>query len=103
MIRLAVAQINPTVGDLKGNKTKILDYVSKAKRGGADLVVFPELALTGYPPEDLLLKEHFISENLKIISDLAKDVKNILAVIGFVDRDKNKHLYNAAALIYKGK
>ncbi len=103
MLRLALAQINPTVGDLKANKEKILEAIIKAKAQGVDIVVFPELVLTGYPPEDLLLKEHFVSENLKMIGSLAKEVKDILAIVGFVDRDKNKKLYNAAALIYNGK
>ena len=58
-IRIAIAQINTTVGDFTGNAAKVLDYIQKAQRGGAQLIVFPELTITGYPPEDLLLKEKF--------------------------------------------
>ena len=67
-LRLALAQINPTVGDLSGNTEKILEYVRKARRARADIALFPELALTGYPPEDLLLKPQFISDNLPCAS-----------------------------------
>ena len=62
--RLALAQINPTVGDIAGNTAKILDYLERAREAQADLVAFPELAITGYPPEDLLFKRSFLTDNV---------------------------------------
>lgn len=102
-MRIALAQINPIVGDLKGNQQKILDYINQAKSQEADLVVLPELALCGYPPEDLLHKEHFVQDNIKELQGLARKVSKITAIIGFVDMDKQKRLYNAAAVIVDGK
>ncbi|MCA9405346.1 MAG: NAD+ synthase [Candidatus Omnitrophica bacterium] len=103
MIRIALAQINPIVGDLKGNSLRIKDEIAKAAALCADLVVFPELALCGYPPEDLLYKEHFIKDNLHAVNELAKEAKIIAAIFGFVDMDKKGNLYNAAAIIHNGK
>ncbi|MEI6862892.1 MAG: NAD+ synthase [Candidatus Omnitrophota bacterium] len=101
-IRLALAQINCTVGDLAGNARKIEEYLAKAESLGADIVSFPELAITGYPPEDLLLKPSFVSDNISALGKVAKSVGNIVAVVGFVDR-KNTNIYNAAAIIHNGK
>lgn len=103
MLRIALAQINPTVGDLSGNRQKIADYIARAYAQGADLVAFPELAITGYPPEDLLYKDHFIRDNIKSLNALAAQVKDIVVVVGFVDIDKAKRPYNAAAIIYNGR
>ncbi|MEJ2696338.1 MAG: NAD+ synthase [Candidatus Sulfobium sp.] len=103
VLRLAMAQINPTVGDLEGNASVILAWTRKARRKKADIVAFPELAVTGYPPEDLVLKPQFISDNIKAVERLIPKVRGIAAVVGFVDRGKNKELYNAAALICDGK
>ena len=103
MLRIALAQINPTVGDLPGNRQKILEYITRARAKDADIVVFPELAVCGYPPEDLLLKEHFVRDNIKSLNLLAREVKDIAAVIGFVDIDNKKCLYNAAAVIFDGR
>lgn len=100
--RLAIAQINCTVGDLDGNSKKIIEYLQKAKDLGADIVSFPELSITGYPPEDLLLKEGFISDNLRALGRIAKSAGDIVTVVGFVDKD-NGDIYNAAAVIYKGE
>jgi NAD+ synthase (glutamine-hydrolysing) len=100
-LRIALAQINPTVGDFEGNISKILDYLEDADKSGAQLVVFPELAITGYPPEDLLLKPNFIEDNLEALKKVQKKVKDIIAVIGFVDRSDD--IYNAAAIIYNKK
>ena len=86
MKRIAAAQINSTVGDLKGNCAKILEYIEKARAFGADIVAFPELAITGYPPEDLLLKTDFIDDNLKMLHELTRQVKDIVVIVGFVDR-----------------
>jgi len=99
MLRIALAQINPVVGDLKGNRGRILRYHNKAERLEADLVVYPELALCGYPPEDLLFKEHFVQDTLKNLAVLTKKISRPVAAVGFVDRDKSGNLYNAAAIV----
>ena len=96
-LRIALAQINSTVGDLSGNKRKICSYIKKARKYKADYAVFPELAVTGYPPEDLLLKPQFISDNIDAMNTLIAETKGITVVVGFVDR--NHGLYNAAAVI----
>jgi len=103
MLRLALAQINPTVGDLSGNAEKILEYVRTARRARADIAVFPELALTGYPPEDLLLKPQFISDNIAAMKKISRAISGIAVVAGFVDRGKNNEIYNAAAVIAGGE
>lgn len=102
MLRIALGQINTIVGDFAGNSNLILDHVNRAKKAKARIVLFPELALCGYPPEDLLLKNHFIDNNLKAISSLAKKISGITAVIGFVDADAQGKIYNAAAVIENG-
>jgi NAD+ synthase (glutamine-hydrolysing) len=102
-LRIALAQINTTVGDIAGNARKILDFTNKAKRKGASVVVFPELALTGYPPEDLLLRASFIEENLSAWRDLARRISGITAVVGFVDRGKDGRNYNAAGIASGGR
>ena len=101
-MRIALAQINTTVGDLEGNTGKVLDFCARAKAGEADLVVFPELATTGYPPEDLLLKKHFIDGNLKALAAIARQVRGLAAVVGFVDRNARGELFNAAAILADG-
>ena len=101
-LRIAVAQINCTVGDIDGNSQKIVDYISRSKNLGADITVFPELAITGYPPEDLLLKKSFIDDNLSAIKKIAKSVNETIAIIGFADR-QDTALYNAAAIVYAGE
>lgn len=101
-LRVALAQINPTVGDLSANAKKIITYLDKAKKWGADLVTFPELAICGYPPEDLLFKPHFIKDNLKALKEIVVSLGDITAVIGFVDSDK-EGIYNAAAVINNNK
>ncbi len=102
-LRVALAQINPTVGDLDGNTHKILAAMQKAHAEGAHIVCFPELALTGYPPEDLLLKPGFVDANmhkLEILREASKELSGLTSVIGFVDRDHD--IYNAAAIIHEG-
>jgi len=98
MIRIALAQINPTVGDFRKNHSRIVKYIKRAKKNKVDLVVFPELALTGYPPEDLILKKHFIAENKKFLNSLRKVCKGIVAIIGFLEQDKHS-VYNSCAVI----
>ena len=101
MIRLALSQINVTVGDLAGNRDKILDHVHRARDLGAHVVVFPELAIPGYPPEDLLFKPRFIQSNLDVLNELVRATQGIAAVFGFVDRHDD--IYNAAAIACDGR
>ncbi|HXU39625.1 MAG TPA: NAD+ synthase [Blastocatellia bacterium] len=101
-IRVALGQINPTVGDLAGNADLIIDYIGRARDTGADIVAFPELALTGYPPEDLLLKPHFVRDNLAILDRIIAASKDLIVIVGFVDTD-GSDIYNAAALIAGGE
>src|SRR5476651_216236 len=101
-MRIALAQINPTVGDLAGNARKIIDFINRAKSAGAQLVVFPELAVTGYPPKDLLLKPQFVSDNLRALGLIASRVNGIDAIVGYAERNSEavgRPLRNAAALI----
>ena len=102
-MRLAIAQLNTTVGDFKGNAAKICSHIRQSEASGADLVCFPELTITGYPPEDLLLKPSFIEANLRSLESLAEFTKelHIAAVVGFVDL-KDGETYDAAAVIYRG-
>src|SRR6059058_2742419 len=100
-LRVALAQINSTVGDIQGNAAKIRDYIGRARDEGAQLVVFPELALTGYPPEDLLLKTHFVDAAGDALRKLASDVKDIVALVGFPERADD--VYNAAAVLADGE
>jgi len=99
--RIALAQINTRVGDLSGNITLISRNIEKAKKMGADIIAFPELAVTGYPPEDLLLKPDFIEDNLIAVDELAKSVSGITAIVGFVYREED--IYNSSAIIENGK
>ena len=85
--RLAMAQINPTVGDLDGNTRKIVEYIDQARALQADLVAFPELAVTGYPPEDLLFKSQFVRANIARMKEIAAESRGIAVVVGFVDAD----------------
>jgi NAD+ synthase (glutamine-hydrolysing) len=100
-LRIAMAQINPTVGDLAGNRDRIIEAIRLARKAGADIVALPELAVTGYPPEDLLLKPQFIQDNLRTLREVASATKGITAVVGFVDRQD--FLYNAAAVLHNGE
>src|SRR5688500_14104187 len=100
-LRLALAQMNATVGDLAGNAEIIVRRLDEAREVGAHIVAFPELAITGYPPEDLLLKSSFIEANRKTLLELAQETRGLTAIIGFVDRDVD--LYNAAAVFHDGE
>lgn len=101
-MRIVQAQINCTVGDFQGNSLVIQEYLQKAKTASADIIVFPELAVCGYPPEDLLLKKSFIADNLEEIRKIAKSVEDLTAVVGFVDQ-QGAYIYNSAAVIYQKK
>ena len=100
-LRIALAQVNLTVGDLDGNREKILDRIRKSRDLGAAIVVFPELAVTGYPPEDLLFKPKFIASNLRSLDLIVRETQEITAVIGFIDRQDD--IYNAAAIACDGE
>ena len=100
-LRVGLAQINVTVGDLKGNVAKILSSVEQARSLGVDLLAFPELAVTGYPPEDLLLRPQFVRDNLDALDTVAKGSAGITLVVGFVDAEND--IYNAAAVIHDGR
>jgi NAD+ synthase (glutamine-hydrolysing) len=100
-LRLAMAQINVVVGDVDGNAQKILEWMDRARDIDADIVTFPELALTGYPPEDLLLKPQFIDANLAALDRVVGRTRDITAIIGFVDRKDD--IFNAAAIAQNGK
>lgn len=100
-LRIALAQRNATVGDIKGNQAKALESIAQAKEAGADLVILPEMFLPGYPPEDLLLKPHFVNGNVDALHQLAAQVEGITVVIGYADNHGD--IYNAAALIHDGQ
>jgi len=100
-LRIGLCQINTTVGDIEGNTKKILNYMAKGKKMGADLLVFPEMAVTGYPPEDLLFMPKFIEANLKAIKEIARATSFITAIVGFVHKDGD--IFNSAALLHHGR
>ena len=100
-LRLAMAQINTTVGDLEGNTAKVLECIRKARAQQADLVVFPEMAIPGYPPEDLLFKPSFIRSNIEKMHEVVANSQGITVVVGFVDSQGD--IYNAAAVAHDGQ
>ena len=99
--RILLAQINTTVGDLAGNTAKVLAGIEKAKEMHADAVAFPELALTGYPPEDLLLKPQFLKDTRRYLTEIARECRDVTAILGCVDADID--VYNAAAVLSSGR
>jgi NAD+ synthase (glutamine-hydrolysing) len=100
-MRLALAQINTTVGDLDGNRKKILEGLAEARSAAADLVLFPELAITGYPPEDLLLRPGFVRAAAESLRDLARETRGLTALVGFPHFDGD--LFNACAVCSGGE
>jgi NAD+ synthase (glutamine-hydrolysing) len=100
-LRVALAQINPTVGDIRGNAARISAGIARARDAGASLVVFPELCLTGYPPEDLLLKTAFLDAAAEALEELAAEARDIVALVGFPERADD--VYNAAAVLADGR
>jgi NAD+ synthase (glutamine-hydrolysing) len=118
ILRIAIAQMNPTVGDIAGNVRRIAGWLREAKKAKADLVSFPELAITGYPPEDLLLKPRFVADNLRALQEIVRHCRGLAAVVGYVSRSDGidpkqarssvmaagaHELYNAAAVIVDRK
>lgn len=105
-MKIAMAQINTTVGALSANTQKIIDYLHKARAEQAELVLFPELSITGYPPMDLLDRNRFIEKNLECLQQVVTASQGLTVVVGFVDKNltrHGKHLHNAAAVIHDGK
>ena len=102
-LRVALAQINSTVGDIPGNSRKIKEWIGRSRDEGAQLVVFPELALTGYPPEDLLLKTHFVDAAGAALDELARETEegDLVALVGFPERRDD--VYNACAVLAEGR
>ncbi len=98
--RVGLAQINATVGDFEGNVRRILEAIERARAVGVQLVALPELAITGYPPEDLLFKPAFIEANLRALDEVARATRGLTAVVGFVD--KRDDIFNAAAVLHDG-
>src|SRR6185295_19247395 len=85
-VRIAMVQMNATVGDLDGNVRRITAWIRQAKKAKADLVVFPELAITGYPPEDLLLKPRFVADNRRALKEIVHQCRGLAAVVGCVSQ-----------------
>src|SRR3954470_15684423 len=109
-LRIAAAQIDVVVGDLDGNVERITAAIKQAEAEGADLVAFPELAVTGYPPEDLLLKPSFVDDNLAAMRELASRTRRTTAMVGFVDQAPEplvpglrRGLYNSLAVCRGGE
>ncbi|HEY94442.1 MAG TPA: NAD+ synthase [Dehalococcoidia bacterium] len=100
-LRVGIAQINTTVGDFAGNADKILKVIEESRSSGVDLLTFPELAICGYPPEDLLFKPKFITENLRTLEKIIKASPGITVITGFVDSGDD--IFNAAAIIHDGE
>ena len=100
-MRIALAQINPVVGDIAGNELLITNSIADALAAGAALVCLPELALTGYPPEDLLLKEHVLTDAAEALERIARGVEGIVAIVGYPQRDGA--VYNSAAVLADGR
>ena len=101
-MKIAIAQMNATVGDLAGNVARIVEFAGRARKSGADLLVTPELALCGYPPEDLLLRDDFVEACNEALRDLAARVRDITLVVGHPRAEQGKR-FNAASVIQGGK
>src|ERR1700750_538096 len=105
-MRIALAQINPTVGAIDANATKVAEWIGRARGEGAELVIFPEICIPGYPAEDLYLKRHFLAANQRAVEELAKEATGITALVGFAepvaDPDDPRHAYNSTAVLADG-
>src|SRR5580765_4552068 len=99
-VRVALAQVNPTVGAIEANARMIVDWMARARALQCDVVAFPELVLTGYPPEDLLFKPAFIEANLRALDEVARASRGLTAIVGYVD--KRDDIFNAAAILHDG-
>src|SRR5215213_5479309 len=105
-MRVALAQINPTVGDIDANAAKIAAWIERAREAGAELVVFPELCIPGYPAEDLYLKRHFLAANQRAVEELAREATGITALVGFAEPAEGggdeRHAHNSTAVLADG-
>jgi NAD+ synthase (glutamine-hydrolysing) len=105
-MRVALAQINPTVGDIDANPSKVAEWIARAREGGAQLVVFPELCIPGYPAEDLYLKRHFLEANRRAVEELAASVDGITALVGYAEPIPGggdfRHAHNSLAVLSDG-
>ncbi len=101
-IRVALCQLNLTVGDLSGNADRVIAGLADAEAAGSDLAVFPELAVSGYPPEDLVFKPRFLADCRRALDRVAAATTSCTAIVGFVDGDSDGHVYNAAAVCARG-
>ncbi|MFI5010550.1 MAG: nitrilase-related carbon-nitrogen hydrolase, partial [Solirubrobacterales bacterium] len=101
-MRLALCQMNATVGDIAGNARRIAEGMRAAREAQAELALFPELALTGYPPEDLLLREHFLRDAAAALHELAGEARGLTAIVGFPERASSGAVHNAAAVLAEG-
>jgi NAD+ synthase (glutamine-hydrolysing) len=106
-MRVALAQIDPTVGDVDGNAAKIAEWIGRARGEGAELAIFPELCLPGYPAEDLYLKPHFVAANQRALEELARGVEGIVALVGFAEPAPGggdfRRAYNSLAVLADGR
>jgi NAD+ synthetase len=105
-MKIALAQLDTTVGDLRGNSARILDFYNRGAAAGADLVMTPEMAITGYPPRDLLAKHRFVDDNVRALGELARQIGQAALVVGYVDfnaKRPGRDYMNAVALIRNGK
>ena len=104
-MKIGIAQINPTVGDLRGNFDKVLAAYERLAASGAELVLAPELAISGYPPQDLVFQSGFVAKNLEAIEQLAQGIGLVPLLVGYVDRNdsRGKPFRNAAALLERGQ
>ena len=105
-MRVALAQINPTVGDIEGNAAKIAEWIDRARAEGAELAIFPELCLPGYPAEDLYLKRHFVEANRRAVEELARGVSGLTVLVGFAEPVAGggdfRHAHNSLAVLAGG-
>jgi len=105
-MRVALAQIDPTVGDIDGNAAKIAEWIDRARKAGAELTIFPELALPGYPAEDLYLKRHFVAANSRAVEELARGVEGTTVLVGFAEPAASggdaRHAHNSLAVLADG-
>ena len=101
-LRIALAQMNSMVGDFDYNANKIKGHLKQARKMGADVILFPELAVTGYPPEDLLLKDSFLKHSHKALEKIIPHTRGLTAIVGFAEKNRN-NIYNSAALLCDGK